>query len=284
MPDDGGDGRQLTGRPLLPRKGPWVTLVGETMPGLKAIANWNAPSSGTPATFTSTVVSAPWATVWLVGLRQTVSPATVPHNPGAAVAVGNGVGVCVRVAVGGIVFVGVAVSVGVDVMVGVGQPSGGQGVAVGVIVAVCVMVGVWVVVGVTAIVGVGAATTVTMASRRVTEISALETVARMTSSRCSDESPSTPGCACSVTCAIMPLPLGPGGVAPNVTHVNDTLAAVCAGWQTTERPVLPRNGLVVTLTGASNASLKRMSNWNAPKLVTLSTATCATNVLPAGTA
>jgi hypothetical protein len=51
--------KQVTLRPVLPRNEPGLTLLAETMDGLKASVNWNAPSSVMLAAVTLTVVSDP---------------------------------------------------------------------------------------------------------------------------------------------------------------------------------------------------------------------------------
>jgi hypothetical protein len=55
------------------------------------------------------------------------------------------------------------------------------------------------------------------------------------------------------------------------------------GRQTTDRPVLPRNGPAVMLTGVNSKSLNVRASWKAPRFVTLSTAISSETGSPADT-
>ena len=73
-----------------------------------------------------------------------------------------------------------------------------------------------------------------------------------------------------VSVARSPVPDAPGGgTGPSVTHERPTLPVDGFVWQSTERPVLPRNGPGAALTNDRTAGSNEIVAWNAPTFTAL---------------
>ncbi len=185
-----------------------------------------------------------------------------------------------RIGVGVLVGPNVGVDVGVFVGVSVGHgPLHGVGVGVSVGVPVCVGVGV--VVGVS--VGVGHGPLHGPMTREPEMVCAAKvaplTSVTITSLSVSGVTPSP--IAVKATDARMPLPLGPAGALPSVTHVSCAVpVAIVAGRQNSVRPVLPMNGPAVIDVALSNAGSKLSVSWKAPTFAPCWMAIPALNDVP----
>jgi len=198
------------------------------------------------------------------------------------------VGVLVDVFVGVFVPVGVFVGVLVGVLVRVAVPVA---VLVGVLVRVAVLVnvlvavlvGVLVEVGVLVGVFVAGGLTVRLVSRQeVMTIPFPGTSAALQDFRNSVVSPNDCPCTTKSIEATTPEPSGPGGVGPSVLQPKlAPLKPIGSCWQTTDRPVLPKNDPTPMPASFTKLGSNCMTNSNAPRFVTSSTMTFTVKGVPA---
>ncbi len=248
-----------TVRPVLPRKPPSLTETNEINVGSQIRPISYAPRLETLSTVTSNVNVPVWMTCCAAG-----STLIKTGRIGVGVAVGPSVGEDVGVLVG--------------VSVGHGPP---HGVGVGVSVGVPVCVGVGVVVGV--LVGVGHGPLHGPMTREPEIVCAANVVplTSVTSTSLSVSGVTPSAFAVNATDARMPLPFGPGGALPSVTHVSCAVpVAIVPGRQNSVRPVLLMNGPAVIDVAVTSAGSKLSVSWNAPTFVACWIATAALNDVP----